>query len=343
LLGVGANMQNRGDYFFAAQNLGGFESLRKGIEASKRAGGHFIYYVEGMIVWRRSRIGRSQGEEWALMNADGKPTEHYRGFWHACPAHPGYQEWLAKTLAEIIRTTGVDGFFIDSTLATYNHRCFNPAHKHPHPDVWNWGVRQMLRRVREEVDKVNPETILIVEGCGDLGREFADGFVSHSHMWTKGTFTEPFVRFLHPDMRAYESWGGISGDVPKGFETPQGLHVWNSVNGYRIYAHASSFDKLAPLGLRTRHYYDAFPEICDNQMSPLDVKCDNCISQMFEGTNPVLTVGNQSGQEVDATITLPFDGTVLVDRVDSGRVPVSGRKAALKLKPFEFRAFELKP
>ncbi|MCX6629625.1 MAG: DUF6259 domain-containing protein, partial [Candidatus Solibacter sp.] len=143
LLGVEANWQNRGDYFFAAQNLGGFDALRQGIETGHRQGGHFLFYVEGMIVWKRGRIGRSQGEDWALLNADGTPTEHYRGFWHACPAHPGYQDWLAKTLAEIVRTTGVDGFFIDSTLATYNHRCFNPAHKHPHPDVWNWGVRQM--------------------------------------------------------------------------------------------------------------------------------------------------------------------------------------------------------
>ena len=107
-------------------------------------------------MWKRSRIGRTLGQEWALMEQDGSYTEHYKGFWHMCPAVPEWQDWLARTMAEIVRTTGVDGFFIDSTLATYNHRCFNPAHHHPHPDVWNWGVRRMLRRVREELDKVNP-------------------------------------------------------------------------------------------------------------------------------------------------------------------------------------------
>ncbi|MCX6632350.1 MAG: DUF6259 domain-containing protein, partial [Candidatus Solibacter sp.] len=247
------------------------------------------------------------------------------------------------TLAEIVRTTGVDGFFIDSTLATYNHRCFNPAHKHPHPDVWNWGVRQMLRRVREEVDKVNPETIIFVEGAGDIGREFADGFISHSHAWTQETLTAPLARFLHPDMRTFGSWGASGATTPMGFEKLQKFHVWNSVNGYRIYAHAPSFDKMAPLSMRTRRYYDAFPEITDNQMSPLDVGCRNCIAQLYEGGNPILTLGNDTAQDVEAEITLPVRGAVMLDRVDSTRLPVAGGKASLKLKPYEFRTFEIRP
>ena len=132
---VRASGQARGDYFFANQQLGGNDGLRQGIEAVHRAGGRVMDYVEGLIVWKRSRIGRSRGEAWALMERDGKPTEHYKGFWHACPADEDYQRWFAETCAELVRTTGVDGFFIDSELATYNHRCFNPAHHHPHPDV----------------------------------------------------------------------------------------------------------------------------------------------------------------------------------------------------------------
>ena len=117
LLGVEGNVQNRGDYC-PAQNLGGLEALRGGIHTAKRAGGHVLLYVEGFIVWKRGRIGRSIAKEWQIRNRDGSPVEHYRGFWHACPACTGYQDWLAKTLAETIRITGADGFFIDSSLAT---------------------------------------------------------------------------------------------------------------------------------------------------------------------------------------------------------------------------------
>jgi hypothetical protein len=344
ILGTQENWNNRGDYFFAARNLGDFEGARQGIEAVHRAGGHIIYYVEGLIMWKRSRIGRTYGKEWALMNADGTYTEHYQGFWHMCPADKEWQDWIAHTCAEIVKTTGVDGFFIDSLTATYNHRCFNPAHHHPHPDVWNWGVRQMLRRIREEVDKVNPETILIVEGEGDMAREYADGFLAHGHAWTSMTLTEPLVRFLHPQMRAFESWG-TNEPRPDGRPAPptQKLHVWNSVNGFRIYAHNSNRIEMASLGLRTRKYYNAFPEICDNPMSDLEVKCQNCIAQLFEGLYPVLTLGNVTDKQANAVIDIPVPAGMLFDRVDSTRVPVSAGKARVVLSPWEYRAFEVRP
>ena len=254
ILGTQENWNNRGDYFFAAQNLGDFEGARQGIEAVHRAGGHIIYYVEGLIMWKRSRIGRTYGKDWAPMNADGTYTEHYQGFWHMCPA-----------------------------------------------------------------DK--------------------DG-----HAWTSMTLTEPLVRFLHPQMRAFESWG-TNEPRPDGRPVPptQKLHVWNSVNGFRIYAHNSNRVEMASLGLRTRKYYNAFPEICDNQMSDLEVKCQNCIAQLFEGLYPVLTLGNVTDKQTDAVIDIPVPAGMLFDRVDSTRVPVSAGKARVVLSPWEYRAFEVRP
>jgi len=338
---VGTSGQSRGDYFFPAQQLGGFETVRPGVEALHRAGGHLMYYLEGMIVWKRSRIGRSVGQDWALMEPDGRLTEHYRGFWHACPAYKPYQDWLAQTCAEILRTTGIDGFFLDSSLATYNHRCFNPAHQHPHPDVWTWGIRQMLKRVREECDKVNREAVILVEGCGDIGREFGDGFVAHSHFWNEGTFTEPLVRFLHPDMRAYESWGytprgGSNDDLKRWF-------IWNCVQGHRVYAHNAARDQMADLSRNVRRHYDSFPEICDSPMSVLDVAAENCVAQLFEGSPRVVTVGNTNSLPVEATLSLPIPASLLFDRVNGHRVSVTNRVARFTLDPWEYRAFEVKP
>lgn len=332
---------NRADYFFPAQHFGGFETIRPGVEALHRAGGRLMYYIEGMIVWKRSRIGRSVGSDWALMEPDGRLTEHYRGFYHACPAYRPYQEWLARTCAQILQTTGIDGFFLDSSLATYNHRCFNPAHRHPHPDVWTWGIRQMLQRVREECDKVNPEAVLLVEGCGDIGREFGDGFVAHSHFWNEGTFTEPLVRFLHPDMRGYESWGY----TPRGgtTETLKRWFIWNSVQGYRAYAHNAAREEMASLSRQVRRYYDSFPEICDSPMSQLDVETENGIAQLFDGPPRVLTVGNPTSQEAEVSITFPVSTSVLLDRTDGMRVSLTNQTAKLKLQPWQYRAFELKP
>jgi len=340
VLGTTQNWLNRGDYYFAAQNLGGFEGVRRGVEAIHRQGGRIIYYVEGLIMWKRSRIGRSNGRDWALMKADGSYDEHYKGFWHMCPACEGWCEWLARTCADIVQSTSIDGFFIDSVCATHNHRCYNPAHNHPHPDVWNWGVRQMLRRVRESVDAVNPGTILIVEGCGDLAREHADGFLSHGHAWTGMRLDEPFVRFLHPQMRAFESWSSRRETSPE--KPMERLHIWNSVNGYRIYAHNPDCGEMAELGVRTRRYYDMYPEICDGEMSVLEVGCENCMAQLFEGAPPVITVGNGTGQPVQATLSIPVPCGMLFDRVDSQRVPVVDGRAKMELGAWEVRAFEVR-
>lgn len=335
ILGSSANFLNRGDYFFAADNLGGLDAERRGISALHRQNGHLLYYVEGLIVWKRSRIGRTWAKDWAIMNEDGTYSESYRGFYDMCPAVPAWQEWFGKTAAAILRSTGVDGFFIDSLTATNNHRCFNPAHHHPHPDVWTWGVRQFLRRVRQEVDAVNPEAVLFTEGEADLAREFTDGFITHSAFWNHGLFTVPFTRFLYPGIRAFESWG-------YGKE-PQKNHIFNAVNGERIYAHSSSTDLMAPISLETRQYDDAFPEITDAPMSLADVRCSGCLAAMFEGEHAVITAGNATGAPVTATLSVPGSDTILFDRVSGDRIPVQDGTAVFPLKAWGYRAFELRP
>ncbi len=340
VLGTTANWLNRGDYFFASQDMGGFDAARQGIEAVHRAGGHVLYYVEGLIMWKRSRIGRHAGRQWALMHEDGSFIEHYRGFWHMCPACEEWQNWLARTCADIVRTTGVDGFFLDSSCATNNHRCFNPAHRHPHPDIWNWGLRNLLKRVRQEVDKVNPETILFVEGAGDMAREFVDGFVAHSHDWLRRTLTVPIVRYLHPDMRVFESWGGSA--TPKDAKPePQKFHLWNAVHGQRIYAHDPQMEVMTQNASHTRRYYDMYPEICDAPMSQMKIRTHECMAELFESSPRVITIGNATDHSVQATVELPVAAGALYDRLTGQRIGVIDRKAKIALEPWDFRTYEI--
>ena len=337
ILGSQKNFLNRGDYFHAARNLGGFEVARAGVEAVHRRGGRILYYVEGLIVWKGSRIGLSQGKDWALMEADGSYTEHYKGFWHMCPACDGFSDWLAETCAAIVRAVGVDGFFIDSSCATYNHRCFNPGHRHPHPDVWNWGLRRLFAKVRSAVDRADPRTILFTEGAADMAREYVDGFLSHSHQWTGGAFQLPFLRYLHPEIRVYESWGG--GEATR--MPAAALHVWNFVHGQRIYAHQPGHEAMAALSLRAREYHDSYPEICDSPMAEAETTARGCLAETFLGAPvPVVTVGNPTAEEVQTVLTLPVPAGLLFDRVDGTRVKVIGGEAMMTLGPWEFRAFE---
>lgn len=345
ILGTGDNMLNRGDYAYAADNLGGWEAMRRGVEATHRQGGHVLLYVEGLIVWKRSRIGRGKAQDWALMDADGKFTRNYQGFFDMCPAVPEWQDWFARTLADVVRTTGVDGFFMDSMLATENHRCFNPKHAHaPQPDIWNWGMRRVLERVRQEVDKADPNTILLCEGAGDLAREFTDGSLSHSHAWTRMHFTIPLLRFLHPQLRAFEA----TGQQPRAKEAQPAPVLWpllwSAVQGHRIFVEQENHDQIRSLGRLVREYFDLYPEICDAEMSAAEVRTDKCIAQRFDALPQVLTVGNDAAIARQATVQLPPETLVgvLFDRRDQTRIPVIDGKATLPMEPWQFRAFELR-
>jgi len=346
ILGTDENMLNRGDYFYPAENLGGLEAMRQGVDAAHREGGHVLLYVEGLIVWKRSRIGRSKAKDWALMNADGSYTENYQGFYDMCPAEAGWQDWFARTLGDVVRSTGVDGFFMDSMLATDNHRCFNPRHSHaPQPDIWNWGLRQVLRRVREEVDKVDPNTILLCEGVGDMAREFIDGTLSHGHAWSRMNFTVPLLRFMHPQMRAFEAWGM----QPRGKGVPvwpvAKPLLWNAVNGYRVFAELESQEDLASMGRLIRGYYDLYPEICDATVSPIDLECGPLMSQLFDSLPRVATFGNASERQVETLVRFPasLQAGSLFDRTSHQSLPVHSGQVTLSLTPWQYRAFELRP
>ena len=202
-------------------------------------------------------------------------------------------------------------------------------------------MRQLLKRVRTEVDRVNPETLLVIEGCGDIGREFGDGFIAHGHFWTDQTFDEPFVRFLHPDMRQFESWGyvsrgGSNDDLKRWF-------IWNSVNGHRAYAHNASREVMSELSAKIRRYYDSFPEICDSPISVLDVTTEGAVAQLFDGPPRILTVGNPTAQPVEVRLVLPVPGAVLLDRVSGQRLSLTNRTTRMGLGPWEYRAFEIRP
>ena len=335
------NWINRGDYQIAAENLGGFEAARQGIEAIHRQGGRILYYVEGLIMWKLSRIGLSKGKEWALMEKDGSYTEHYKNFWHMCPSCLDWCRYLADTCAEIVRELNIDGFFIDSSCATFYHECHNPAHNHPHPYTWNWGLRNMLRMVREAVDRVRPGVILFVEGCGDMAREYADGFVSHTAAWTQGRFSLPVMRFLHPEINTFESWG-VKEEMGS-LDALKRLHVFNFVNGLLIYAHNPDRDDMAELSLRSRRYHDSYPELSKAPISLWDAQATNgALTQLFDdGVKRVVTVGNPSGAALEAQLRFPFQVGALLDRVGGAVIQAVGNACILNLEPYSMIAFEI--
>ena len=158
-------------------DLGGAEALREGIARVHRIGGRVTLYVEGYICPPDSDVIRQGGGEWAVMNKDGTnlgPYTREAKWLHMCPGAAGWQDYLAKTCARLVRETGADGIRLDS-LGFYDFPCYHPLHNHHSPWDYNAWVRQLLDKVARAVREINPNAFLSTEGAADFFDQYFDG------------------------------------------------------------------------------------------------------------------------------------------------------------------------
>lgn len=159
------------------EDLGGAQALREGVAAVHALGFHFTLYVEGYIVHETSELAKDRrAQRWSVMHKNGTITGNYtsQGFYHMCPACEEWQDHLASVCGRLIRETGADGVRLDS-LGFYYLPCYNPAHNHAHPFVYNDGLRQLVDKVSRAVRAANPDAIVTTEAPVDFLAPYAHG------------------------------------------------------------------------------------------------------------------------------------------------------------------------
>jgi len=208
------------------EDLGGPQALREGVARVHELGFHFTFYVEGYIVHETSALAKDgRARRWSIMNKNGSITGNYtdHGFYHICPACVEWQDHLATRCGQLVSETGADGVRLDS-LGFYYLPCYNPAHKHPHPFVYNDGIRQLLTKVSRAVREANPEAVLTTEAPVDFYAPYTQGAIM--------SFCPreiPLMRVALPNYRPFvygplgPVWGSLSGFVGG---TGKGEHVW---------------------------------------------------------------------------------------------------------------------
>jgi hypothetical protein len=198
------------------EDLGGAKALRDGVAAVHRLGFHFTFYVEGYIVHESSELAKDgRAERWSVMHKNGTITGNYtsQGFYHMCPGCVEWQDHLASVCSRLIRETGADGLRLDS-LGFYFLPCYNPLHKHPHPFVYNDGLRQLVDKVSRAVRAVNPDAFLTTEAPADFLAAYTHG--SLNSMCARDI---SLMRVAVPNYRALvyaplgPVWGSLSGYV----------------------------------------------------------------------------------------------------------------------------------
>jgi hypothetical protein len=195
--------------------------------------------------------------------------------------------------------------------------------------------------VREAVNKVNPDTCLLVEGCSDIAREYADSFLSHTNPWLGGCFLLPVTRFVYPRINVFEACGN-SGEYGELDSVKRNL-IFNFVNGCLIYSHVPEDEFMVEMAYLARRYHDLYPGLSECPISMHDAQTGkNIISQLFEGKEGrILSLGNTSADEVTSTVRLPFNAGALFDRMTGKYTELMGNACEVVLRGHGIAVFDV--
>lgn len=164
-------------------DMGGRQAFEEGVKNVHRFGRKVAMYLAGYGIRTSSPLFKnSDWKNWAIMNAKGDIDFDYRdytrkdGAIYGINACPGYKPWQDHIIGvcTMLAKAGVDEIRLDEIGFPFKP-CFNPAHHHRSPYNCNLWMREFLRRIREAVDKINPQMVISTENFMDYFHTYTDG------------------------------------------------------------------------------------------------------------------------------------------------------------------------
>ena len=169
-------------------DLGGNRKMRKGFDQIHQIGRHINSYFgasTGLFDLVKPNKPRSYFE---LVSKDGSHFKAYDfdfhhprfGFRQAtmCPGLDCWRKWITQATRKVVGH-GFDGFRLDEQ--PFDLDCFNPAHHHKNPYNGPYRVSELMRMVREEMNKIDPEIIVMSESGTDYQVPYINSVMIHSH------------------------------------------------------------------------------------------------------------------------------------------------------------------
>ena len=154
---------NKGDYRIRT-DLGGPRAFKDGVAKIHAQGGRIILYLEAFIITRTSRVGQKYGMDWCMKDAKGKPQTYYGNakYYLMWPGEGSrWTSYICSVAERLVRLYGVDGFHLDSYGCQWNLRDGDRKHT----GSFNEGAINLVKKMRERIQKINPDAIIMLEGC----------------------------------------------------------------------------------------------------------------------------------------------------------------------------------
>ena len=231
-----------GDYDHWEQ-IGGVEAFRKAIAETQAMSIPVGLYIEGYLVDPESNLGKAHGEEWQLLDRNGKPYTYFAPSYNICPAVKAWQDYLFQTYARVWRETGVNGFYVDEMgFADPGHFCYNPDHGHPVPEAPLRGQRDLVRKIREALPL--DVAVYTEEIPTDVNSQYQDGSFTYSISSVSDNLSPTHLnlyRFAFPDFKTFEI---ITCDRPLGSDYQSVKRIF--FNGEGIWIEGIAKDWFTP-------------------------------------------------------------------------------------------------
>ncbi len=195
---------------YTTNDLGGLDALAKGVWLSHTRRAKVGLYFEGYLLDKRAARGEEGLAEWQLIRADDKPAWWSGGMeFFCCPGATGWQEALAADIAAVAEKTKADAVYVDQLgICGTDKECWSPKHGHEVPSNPIKTEIALLQRIREALDKVQPECAIYIEHIPcDAMAPYIDGAFNLGMKHTKspmGPTKLPLHRYVHPEIPVFE-------------------------------------------------------------------------------------------------------------------------------------------
>ncbi len=186
--------------------LGGLENFHRAIKEAQAKGIPVGLYIEGYLVDPESNLGKAKGEEWQILNREGKPFPFFAPSFNMCPWVEGWRDYLSKTYKRVKEETGANGYYIDEYGFAFEGRlCWNPRHGHALPSAPVDGELGMVKRIREALG--GDVVIYTEESPADITSQYQDGSFTYAISSISDELSPHHLnlyRFVFPDFKTFE-------------------------------------------------------------------------------------------------------------------------------------------
>ncbi len=192
--------------------MGGREELKKAIQRAHSKGVRIILYANGIMMDTSTEYFRFLGNDAAIVMEDLElSVRSIRKFHNSTPvtfayACPGSPTWNKTMLEQALQaqSLGADGIIYDQMAGAGSLTCFSESHNHKTPYETTFSLYAMLENIRNYMNKIDPEFIIMSEGHNDAVISYFD-YLHGLGMGTLGleqtTAFPGLFRYTFPELR----------------------------------------------------------------------------------------------------------------------------------------------